>query len=80
MCLAVWVCLKRSSEISVLMVLLQIGAKDFTVAEAEHTDKEASEAEGTAKEAREAKYAVKKIIEVKDTVKKTNEVKDHGGY
>ena len=31
MCLAVWVCLKQGSKNMVLVGLLQIGAKDFTV-------------------------------------------------
>ena len=31
MCLAVWVCFKIGSENMLLVVLLQIGAKDFTV-------------------------------------------------
>ena len=31
LCLAVWVCLKQSSESRMLVVLLQIGAKDLTV-------------------------------------------------
>ena len=31
LCLAVWVCIKKGSENMVLVMLLQIGAKDFTV-------------------------------------------------
>ena len=31
LCLAVWVCLKQGSENMVLLLLLQIGAKDLTL-------------------------------------------------